>query len=55
MLVGELNGELTPLPALPKEIKSGVVRGLRVPGNRCVNLEWQNGEITKFEITNVKA
>ncbi len=51
MLVGENNGDPTPLPALPKEIKNGSVRGLRIKAGKQVNLEWQDGEITKFEIT----
>ncbi len=49
-LVGELDGEIIPLPALPKEIKSGKACGIRVTENRRVNLEWLNGEIVKFEI-----
>ena len=55
MLVGEYCGEILPLPALPKEIKNGKLRGIRVRGQRLVNLEWQDGEITKFEIIDEKA
>ena len=52
MLVCEENGEIKPLAALPKNIKSGAVRGLRIKKNRLVNLEWRDGEIVKFEIIN---
>ena len=51
MLVGERNGEYIPLPALPSEIKSGKLSGLRIKGNKRANLEWQDGKILKFEIT----
>ena len=52
MLVCEESGEIKPLAALPKNIKSGAVRGLRIKENRLVNLEWRDGEIVKFEIIN---
>ena len=55
MLVQSSRGEVIPLPALPAEIRSGYVRGIRIPGAKCVNLEWRDGEITKFEILDIKA
>ena len=50
MLIGERDGEPYPLPALPKEIKSGSVRGIRVRGNRRVDLDFADGQITEFKI-----
>lgn len=50
MLVGEKNGEPYPLPALPKEIKSGSVRGLRIRGNRRVDIDFEDGQVTSFKV-----
>lgn len=44
------NGEPIFLPALPEKWKSGKVCGLRIPNNRSVNFEWEDGKITKSEI-----
>ena len=55
MLVSELSGEITALPALPREIKNGTALGIRIPGAKRVNLEWRDGEIIKFEIIDEKA
>lgn len=51
MLLQEHNGEPVFLPALPKRFGSGSVRGLRLPGDRQVDLEWQDGVITRCAVT----
>jgi alpha-L-fucosidase 2 len=51
MLVGELDGEIIPLPALPEELSAGgSVKGLAVRGNKRVDLAWKNGKLTEFKI-----
>lgn len=38
------------LPALPKAWTSGKVTGLRARGGFTVNMEWENGEVTRYQI-----
>ena len=42
-----------PLPALPSKWKDGEVCGLRVRGNKTVDIVWKNGEITKFKVNSL--
>lgn len=51
MLLQERDGEPVFLPALPERFGSGSVRGLRLPGNRQVDLEWKDGTITRCAVT----
>ncbi len=46
------NGENGPvfLPALPSSWKNGSVRGLRIWGNKTVDLTWKNGELTESKV-----
>ena len=46
MLVQDRAGEVRILPALPESWKDGYVRGLRIKGNRTVDIEWHNGKAT---------
>lgn len=55
MLVEDSGSEVTPLPALPEELSAGSIRGLKISGNRHVNLEWKDGKVLKFEIIQEKA
>ena len=38
------------LPALPKAWKNGWVKGLRLPGNKTVDITWQDGKATDVVI-----
>ncbi len=38
------------LPALPKEWKSGSVKGFRVKGNAKIDFSWKNGKVTAYEL-----
>ncbi|MCL2494559.1 MAG: glycoside hydrolase family 95 protein [Oscillospiraceae bacterium] len=39
------------LPALPAQWKSGAVRGLAAPGNRRVDMAWEEGKLKDYKIT----
>ena len=51
MLLQSTNEELHLLPALPSAWPAGAVRGLRARGGCTVNIRWQDGELTRAEIT----
>ena len=53
MLVQSDGENIKPLPALPSRWKSGEVRGLRVRGNKTVDIAWQNGKITEFKVNSL--
>ena len=45
MLVQDRKGKLSILPALPKEWKTGYVKGLRIKNGKCIDITWdENGE-----------
>ena len=50
----EENGNVTIhlylLPALPKALSNGKIRGLRAKGNLIVDLEWKDGKVTDYTI-----
>lgn len=50
MLVQCDGDEIIPLPALPDEWRDGEVRGLRVKGNRLVDLRWENGKLSDMKV-----
>lgn len=50
MLVQSQNDELYLLPALPDELKTGKITGLKARGGYTVNLEWSDMELTSAEI-----
>jgi len=52
MLVQDRGGELSLLPALPGEWDSGYVKGLRIKGNRTVDIAWKDGKVTESSIRN---
>lgn len=49
MLVQSHNGRIQLLPALPKELPDGFVRGLCVRGNAELEMEWKNGKLVYAE------
>lgn len=49
-LMQSCNGEIILLPALPEEWSSGHIKGLRAKGGFGVNIEWNDGKLTKAEI-----
>ncbi len=48
MLVQSHNGRIDILPALPKALGNGRVKGLRVRGNASVEMEWQKGKLKQL-------
>lgn len=48
MLIQDRGEKVTVLPALPKEWKNGYVRGLRVKGNKSVDIVWEDGIVTEY-------
>ena len=53
MLVGEHNGNLRPLCALPKEIPSGSVKGLRIRGGKTVDMTFKNGKVEELIVRDI--
>ena len=53
MLLQSYDGIVTILPALPDAWKAeGSVKGLKAEGNYLVDIDWTDGEATRFVITN---
>ncbi len=50
LLQDDRKGRLWLLPALPDEWKSGKIRGLRARGAKEIDMEWENGVLTKAVI-----
>lgn len=50
MLVQSHSGRVELLPALPLELNSGSVKGLRVRGGASLSMDWKHGELTKAVI-----
>jgi len=50
MLVQSHLDEIFLLPALPDELKTGKISGLKARGGYTVNLEWKDGELTRADI-----
>jgi alpha-L-fucosidase 2 len=53
MLLQSHDGAVFVLPALPGDLKSGKVKGLKARGGFEINCEWEDGEITKLSVYSV--
>ena len=51
MLVQYYQGKLDILPALCKEWPSGLVKGICLPNNSKVDIEWKKGKLTKLLVS----
>lgn len=49
-LVNERLGQLNLLPALPDFLPNGYVKGLRLTGKRTIDLSWEDGKLTTYQI-----
>lgn len=49
-LIQSYKGKIYVLPALPKNWKTGVVRGIKTEGGHTVALKWENGKAKEFYI-----
>jgi len=54
MLVQSHAGEIELLPALPKAWPAGKVSGLRARGNFTVDIEWKDGQVTRYRIASAE-
>jgi alpha-L-fucosidase 2 len=50
MLLQRHAGEIVLLPGLPKAWPAGKVSGLRARGGFTVDIEWQDGKVTRYRI-----
>ncbi len=50
MLLQSHLGEIILLPSLPDEWANGSIKGLKARGNYIIDLDWENGELTKAVI-----
>jgi alpha-L-fucosidase 2 len=50
MLVQSHTGEICLLPALPDELKTGKIKGLKARGGYKIDMEWIEGKLKRAEI-----
>jgi alpha-L-fucosidase 2 len=50
MLIQSGSGEITLLPALPREWPQGRLRGVRVRGGAKADLQWSDGVLSGFSL-----
>jgi alpha-L-fucosidase 2 len=54
MLVQSQNGYIDLLPALPKEWSKGSVKGICARGGFVIDMDWDNGAVTRVKIFSKK-
>lgn len=50
MLVQSQNNRVVLLPALPKQLATGQVQGIRIRGNAEISMEWREGRLVYLEL-----
>ncbi len=50
LILQEYGGVIKLLPALPKSMENGSIRGLKIYSGHTVSLKWENSKVTSFEI-----
>ncbi len=45
------DGKIHLLPALPQQFRSGSIRGLKAKGDITVDIVWQDGRLTQYQLT----
>ena len=50
MLVQSHTGEIDLLPALPAELKTGKIKGLKARGGYKIDMKWEKGELKQAQI-----
>ena len=50
MLVQSHSGRAVLLPAIPRQLGSGSLHGLRLRGGSTLDMEWKNGKVTSVRI-----
>ncbi|MFT2010131.1 glycosyl hydrolase family 95 catalytic domain-containing protein [Pontibacter sp. 13R65] len=53
MLVQSHDGAIDILPALPKALPEGEIKGIRARGGYELNLKWANGQLQNLEVTSL--
>ncbi len=51
MLLQCEDGKIRILPALPRKFRNGSIRGLKAKGNITVDIAWQDGRLTQYQLT----
>lgn len=54
MLVQDYENDVYLLPALPKQLPNGSVRGIRLMCGATINLSWRNGELHSLTLTGLR-